>query len=228
MNAHHESAQARPQEELTGRAAMVREATASQHRNAETRSFITALMGGELSLADYTTYLAQYAWVYRALESRTVNASDPAIIADRRVLRSDAIDADLAALGAADWESTHPALPATQAYVDRLLEIADDVPRYVAHHYTRYLGDLSGGQAIAALVARHYGATPEQLSFYRFDGVDSAVQFKRDYRAGLDELDFDAEQDQAFVDEAKAAFSYNAAIFEALDGLTQRSPVPAA
>jgi heme oxygenase len=207
---------------------MVREATAPQHRNAETRSFITALMGGELSLTDYTAYLAQYAHVYRALEARTARADDPQIIADTRLARFAAIESDLAALGAADWESEHPALPATLAYVERLHEIVDQLPRYVAHHYTRYLGDLSGGQAIAALVARHYGATEEQLSFYRFAGIDSPVTFKREYRTGLDELPFDAAGDHAFVDEAKAAFGYNAAIFEALDELTERTPVSAA
>jgi heme oxygenase len=228
MNQAGAGANARVPEELTGRAALVREATAPQHRNAETRSFITALMGGELSLAAYTAYLAQYAYVYRALEARTPRDSDPAIIADSRLARFAVIEADLAALGASDWEAEHPALPATAAYVARLNAIADDLPRYVAHHYTRYLGDLSGGQAIAALVARHYGATEEQLSFYRFDGIDSPVTFKREYRAGLDALDFDSADDAAFVDEAKSAFGYNAAIFEALDDLTRRTPVTAA
>lgn len=199
-----------------GRAARVREATAEQHRTAETRSFITDLMGGKLSLDAYTTYLAQYAYVYRALEARTIREDDPALIADTRLHRFAAIESDLAALGAADWESSHPVLPATQAYVDRLLEVGDDVPRYLAHHYTRYLGDLSGGQAIAKLVERHYGATAEQLAFYDFEGIDSPVRFKRTYREGLDNLDFDAQQDEAFIEEAKAAFGYNGAIFEAL------------
>lgn len=203
----------------TGRAALVRGATAAQHRDAETRSFITKLMGGELSLEAYTHYLAQLAYVYRALEARQPRPGDPHLITDSRLARVSAIESDLAALGARDWESAHPALSATQAYVDRLIEIADDVPRFLAHHYTRYLGDLSGGQAIAALVARHYGATDEQLSFYRFDGIESPVTFKRGYREALDALDFDAEQDHALVDEAKRAFEFNAAIFEALDGV---------
>lgn len=221
---------ARPRagEETTGRAALVREATTVQHRDAETRRFITALMGGELSLADYTSYLAQYAHVYRALEARTPRPGDPAIVADPRLPRFAAIESDLAALGVEDWETEHPALPATLEYVERLHAIADELPRYVAHHYTRYLGDLSGGLAIAALVARHYGATPGQLGFYRFEGIDSPVAFKRDYRAGLDELPFDAADDEAFVDEARRAFELNAAIFEALQELTDHAPLPAA
>jgi len=218
----------RAADEIAGRAALVREATRAQHRDAESRRFITALMGGELSLADYTTYLAQLAYVYRALESRTPRPDDPQIVADPRLPRFAAIVSDLAALGVSDFEAEHPALPATQEYVDRLHEIAGELPRYVAHHYTRYLGDLSGGLAIAKLVARHYGATQEQLGFYSFEGIDSPVTFKRAYREGLDELPFDAADDEAFVDEARRAFALNAAIFEALQEVTQHAPVPAA
>ena len=44
-------------------AALVRAASADDHRAAETRGFITDLMGGDLSLQEYTRYLAQLAWV---------------------------------------------------------------------------------------------------------------------------------------------------------------------
>lgn len=210
------------EDSIDGRAALIREATAVRHKEAENRSFITALMGGELTIEDYTRYLAQFAYVYRALEDRTAQPDDPALIVDPRLNRYAAMVADLEALGAADWEASHPPLAATQAYVDRLTEIVGDVPRYLAHHYTRYLGDLSGGQAIAKLVARHYGATEDQLAFYRFEGIDSPVIFKRAYREALDNLEFSAEQDSALVAEACAAFDFNSAVFEGLDQATAR------
>lgn len=210
----------------SGRAARLREATSTEHRDTETRGFITRLMGGELDMEAYTRYLAQYAYVYRALESRETQAGDPDFIADAALPRLAAIESDLANLGAADWEATHPALPATQDYVDHLESIDDsDVPRYLAHHYTRYLGDLSGGQAIAKLVARHYGATEDQLAFYRFDLIDSPVRYKRAYREELDQLDFSEAQEAALIAEAKAAFGFNAAIFEALG---EQVPAPVA
>lgn len=201
----------------SGRAARLREATSIEHRDTETRGFITRLMGGELDMEAYTRYLAQYAYVYRALEARATQPGDPAFMSDPALPRLAAIESDLANLGAADWEATHPALPATQAYADHLASIdVNDVPRYLAHHYTRYLGDLSGGQAIAKLVARHYGATEEQLGFYRFELIDSPVRFKRSYREELDNLDFTEAQEADLIAEAKAAFGFNAAIFEAL------------
>lgn len=212
-------------EDAPGLAARLRDATAVEHKDTENRSFITRLMGGELDLAAYTRYLAQYAYVYRALEAREPQPGDPEFLADPALPRFASIDSDLAHLGAADWESTHPAHPATQAYVDHLLAIApQEVARYLAHHYTRYLGDLSGGQAIAALVGRHYGATADQLAFYRFEAIDSPVRYKRAYRAQLDGLQLTAEQEQALVAEAKGAFHFNAAIFEAL-GEAEPAPV---
>jgi heme oxygenase len=197
-------------------AQLVRTATARAHSSAENSPFIVALMGGELSLADYERYLAQYAWIYEALEARAHVAGDPAII-DPGLDRFASIEHDLAALsgdaGESGWRERHPMLPATAAYVGRLSGIdPTDLPRYLAHHYTRYLGDLSGGQAIARLVARHYGAREDQLSFYRFDGIDT-VPFKREYREGLDHLGFDESQVATFLAEASESFRLNSALF---------------
>ena len=197
----------------------VRTATARDHSSAEQSPFIVALMGGELSLAEYERYLAQYAWIYEALEERAHVAGDPAII-DPGLDRFASIEHDLAALaddaGESEWRVRHPMLPATIAYVGRLRSIdSSDLPRYLAHHYTRYLGDLSGGQAIARLVARHYGATDDQLSFYRFDGID-AVPFKREYREGMDRLGFDEAEVATFLGEASESFRLNSALFEDL------------
>ncbi|MFW2513725.1 heme oxygenase (biliverdin-producing) [Demequina sp. SO4-13] len=203
--------------------ARIREATAAEHRAAETRGFITRLMDGEFDLATYTRYLIQYAHVYRALESRTPQPGDPALINDSRLDRFPSIASDLDHLGASDW-ATHAPVDATHAYCAHLKSIpVDDVPRYLAHHYTRYLGDLSGGQAIGTLMSRHYGATPEQLSFYRFEKIPAAPRFKAEYRAALDALDFTPDQEQAFVDESLVAFRLNGAVFDEL-GATQPSP----
>jgi len=209
------------QDPTPGLAELVRTATSREHQDTENQSFMASLMGGELSLAHYVTYLAQYAYVYRALESRVVLPSDPAFLNDPALARSHSIERDLAALGAPGWESTHPALPETAAYAARLVEVGQrDLPRYVAHHYTRYLGDMSGGQIIAKLLTRHYGATANRLSFYDFAQVPSTFRYKRGYRKNLDALPFDDAQVQALIAEAKAAFGYNGDIFNALGEAT--------
>jgi len=199
-----------------GLAEHVRASSREQHSSTEQRPFIAQLMGGERSMADYTRYLGQFAWVYESLE-RLLSRCAGCPIFDSRLDRLAAIESDLAALGVIDWRTEHPALPATQAYARHLDALeSDDVPRILAHHYTRYLGDLSGGQAIARLVARHYGATPEQLSFYRFDGIDDIVHYKRAYRAGMNQLGFGAEATETLVAEVDLAFRFNGGIFDEL------------
>ncbi|MWB99058.1 heme oxygenase (biliverdin-producing) [Agromyces seonyuensis] len=197
-------------------AALVRAASADVHKDAENRGFIVDLMGGKLTLDAYTRYLAQFGWIYEALESRGARDGDPEVF-DPGLARLASIESDLAALGAPDWRETDPMLPATRAYVEHLHEVAADDVRYLAHHYTRYLGDLSGGQAIAKLVARHYGATEEQLSFYRFDiAADGVVKYKRAYREAMNDLALEPEQVDRLVAEVLESFRYNADVFEGL------------
>ena len=66
-------------------------------------------------------------------------------------------------------------------------------------------------------MARHYGATPEQLSFYRFDiAEDGVVRYKRGYREAMNDLALAPEQVDALIAEVRTSFRMNSAIFEAL------------
>lgn len=197
-------------------AALVREASRPAHQAAETRGFVTKLMGGELTLQAYVDYLAQFAWIYEALEARAAVPGEPAIF-DPSLNRFAAIESDLRELGVTDWRTEHPMLPATAEYVARLGEVRQDDVRYLAHHYTRYLGDLSGGQAIAALVARHYGATPEQLRFYDFSELGSPVRYKEAYRAQMNGFGLDEAGIATLIDEVGISFDLNAALFDELN-----------
>ncbi|WP_237196783.1 biliverdin-producing heme oxygenase [Rothia nasimurium] len=86
----------------------------------------------------------------------------------------------------------------------------------MAHHYLRYLGDLSGGQAVAALVARHYGVPAEALSMYRFEELPKPKVFKDSYRGLLDDAPLTDAQHDALVDEALAGFDHNSRVFAQL------------
>jgi heme oxygenase len=216
-------------------AALIKAASAEDHRSTESRGFITLLMSGELDLAEYTRYLVQFAHVYEALEShpdRLVrsDAGNPiADVFDPRLRRLARIDSDLSALGAADWRTRWTMLPATSAYVRHLRELIessdplDHTARFLAHHYARYLGDLSGGQAIAVLMARHYGASPEQLSFYDFSELGSVVAAKREYKERMNALELDAAAVDALTAEVLRAFRFNGAIFDELEAERRRA-----
>ena len=75
-----------------------------------------------------------------------------------------ALEADLRHLIGADWRERIAPVPSTSAYAARILEAAEEgwAAGVIAHHYTRYLGDLSGGQMIARRVAKQHGLDAEQ------------------------------------------------------------------
>jgi heme oxygenase len=201
-------------------AELLKQASRPQHTAAENSDFITQLMRGQLNLQAYTKYLTNLAWLYEALEEQTAHGAaleGSASIYDERLNRLDSITADLEALGVNDWKATTKPSSAMVSYIEhiRSLEGKSDL-RLVAHHYTRYLGDLSGGQAIAALVGRHYGATPDQLSFYNFAEIEDNVRFKEAYRDNLDGLTLNDEELNLLVQEVQLAFEFNQKVFEDL------------
>jgi len=208
--------------------ARVRELTQADHHEAETSRFISDLMGGHRSGRDYALLLSQYAHIYHQLEDSValarVNAAAPlAHLFDPALERAPHIRQDLANLLATlGLAETPAALPATQAYVQRIAEVEHDDARLAAHHYLRYLGDLSGGQAIGRLVARHYGLTKDHLAMYAFEGIDKPKVYKDGYRLKLDALGLAPDREDAFIDEAGLGFQLNKAVFQQLDELSRQ------
>jgi heme oxygenase len=131
-----------------------------------------------------------------------------------------ALQADLGALAGPDWRGTVRELPATSAYVELIRASAEHPERFVAHHYTRLLGDLSGGQMIRRTLQRHYGDQVDgALSFYDLDRLGDLSEYKDAYRQRLDDAPWDEAQRAAAVDEANRAFAANAAVFAELGGV---------
>lgn len=194
---------------------LLRSATRPQHEHAETRSFVTELMGGQLGREAYTDLAVQHHAVYTALEGtgrRLRDDDDAAPFVLPELERVPSLEADLAVLLGEAWRESARILPATQEYVARLDSIGT-AAAYLAHAYTRYLGDLSGGQAIAVMLQRHYGMTPEELTFYTFTGIPKPKPFKDRYRALIDAAPFDDAQRETVVAETMLAFDLNARLF---------------
>ncbi|MBD0860022.1 biliverdin-producing heme oxygenase [Gordonia sp. zg691] len=197
----------------------LRAATAVAHQRAEHAPFIDDLMSGRLGTAEYQRLAVQLYFIYEALERVGGDLAGHPVadaVLDEKLLRLPRLGADLASFGI-DPSSTTP-LPAVARYVEAIESTRDDPARYVAHHYTRYLGDLSGGQVVAHRMREHYGVDDAALSFYSFDGIDKLKRYKDAYRARLDALPLDEEAVDRLVDEAVAAFDHNQAVFGDLDG----------
>ncbi|MDT6982111.1 heme oxygenase (biliverdin-producing) [Streptomyces lusitanus] len=202
--------------------ALIRTASHEQHVEAESSAFMTDLLGGRLGVDAYARYTEQLWFVYEALESGAARlASDPVAgpFVQPELYRLAALERDLEHLRGPDWRSTLTALPATRVYADRVATVARDWPAgYVAHHYTRYLGDLSGGQIIRDRAERTWGFARkgDGVRFYVFDQIPNPAAFKREYRALLDAVPLDDLEKQRVVAECKRAFALNTDVFRAL------------
>jgi heme oxygenase len=196
----------------------LRAATTQDHGEAETSAFMTAVMAGGIERATYAALVVQLQEVYDGLDRAAAGyRAEPTYgpFFDARLERGDALRRDLRHLG----NPGHEVTAATDAYTQRLAQAGDDPLLVLAHHYTRYLGDLSGGRAIAAKLQQHLGLTPDAgLAFYQFD-VGPAPAYKNAYRARLDALVLTAEQEQRFVAEVQAAYTLNRGVFASLDHL---------
>ncbi|MFC7792180.1 heme oxygenase (biliverdin-producing) [Streptomyces cinereoruber] len=201
---------------------LIRTASHEQHTEAETSSFMGDLLGGRLGVDAYARYTEQLWFVYRALEEgaealREDPVAGPFI--QPELFRTAALEQDLAHLRGPDWRDGLSPLPATVAYAERVAECAREWPAgYVAHHYTRYLGDLSGGQIIRDKAERTWGFARkgDGVRFYVFEEISNPAAFKRAYRELLDGVNADDLEKQRIVDECKRAFDFNSAVFHQL------------
>ncbi|MFJ4913377.1 heme oxygenase (biliverdin-producing) [Streptomyces sp. NPDC088726] len=201
---------------------LIRTASHEQHVEAETSTFMSDLLGGCLGVDAYTRYTEQLWFVYRALEDGAGALREDAVAGpfiQPELMRTAELERDLAHLRGADWREGLEPLPATAAYAERVAECARSWPAgYIAHHYTRYLGDLSGGQIIRDKAERTWGfeRKGDGVRFYVFEGIANPASFKRGYRELLDAVDADDLEKQRIVDECKRAFALNTAVFREL------------
>ncbi|MFG1702126.1 heme oxygenase (biliverdin-producing) [Nonomuraea sp. M3C6] len=198
----------------------LRNATWADHESAESESYLTELMGGRLSEHEYGEMIAQHYFAYTALDGVSrVLADHP--VAGRFVFpelyRERALERDLATVYGPGWRSRIAPSRSTRTLVARIHQVADWPGGYIAHHYTRYLGDLSGGQFIRMELQKIYGFQKGGgVDFYIFDELGSLPRFKNEYRARLDELDLDERERQRIIREVKLAYQLNTEVLTEL------------
>lgn len=197
----------------------LRERTWTSHGQTEGATFMHDLMSGKGSREDYTALVVQHYFVYEALEAvADAMATDP--VAGRfitpQLTRMPALVADMEFLLGEDWESLAAPLPSTVRYVDRIKAVADWPGGFIAHHYTRYLGDLSGGQHIYKVMQKRFGFDTNGIGFYLFDQIADPKDFKDTYREQLDAVAWDEVERERVIDEVLTAYRLNTEVFQDL------------
>ena len=96
---------------------------------------------------------------------------------------------------------------------------------FVAHHYTRYLGDLSDGHIIRTLMQRQFGFDTDGVEFYLFDQILRPRRSKtRTGRGWMRSAGATADR-RRIVDEVLLAYRYSAEVLAELYSVKAR-PLP--
>jgi heme oxygenase len=182
------------------------------HERAQFGPFEMALATGRITMPAYLDLLYEVHAVYVALEARAETlADDPLVmtVLHPGLRRQEAVAADIEffekQLGGSKRQEL---LDVTKDFVARIESV--DPVRYIAHHYNRYLADLSGGAIIAAAIKQALKLDVDGLRYYDFSaGIPDANEFKADYRDALDKLPLDVEGKLELIEEVMAAYEFN-------------------
>jgi heme oxygenase (biliverdin-producing, ferredoxin) len=206
---------------MTSLVQQLRTRTWPAHREVEGTRFVRELLGGRLDRPRYCLLLASLHPIYAALEQalrRHAGLATLAAACAPTLQREAALTQDLIHLHGEDWSDTLPPQPAALDYAAHLATLERDAPQLLlAHAYVRYLGDLSGGQALRRVVARSLGLDGNDgTRFYDFGSDEATAALARDFRAALDRAPPGDGSDEAIVEEALAAFARHQRLFEQL------------
>ncbi|KAM8845490.1 heme oxygenase 2 isoform 2-T4 [Spinachia spinachia] len=198
--------------------------TKEVHEKAENTQFVKDFLKGRIRKELFKLGAVALYYTYTAMEEEIERNKDHPHFAPlyfpTELHRHEALARDLEYFYGPDWKNLVSCTQATQHYVDRIHRVGQEDPvLLVAHAYTRYMGDLSGGQVLKKVAQRamKLPATGEGLEFYTFEGIHSAKAFKQLYRSRMNELELDMETKKRLVDEAVKAFQFNMEVFDELE-----------
>lgn len=205
---------------------MLREGTKTAHRAAESTPFIQAFFAAKVSPAVYRELLVRLYQVYTALEHSFAEYHQHPVLGrlhSTALARTAALEKDLEFFYGVGWQSHIRPTPATETYVARIRTLAREWPLgLVAHHYTRYLGDLSGGQVLKRIATKSFQLVDSRgVAFYEFPAIPNHDAFKAEYRATLDTLELENETAQKIVAEANHVFQLNTQPFYELSAISE-------
>ncbi len=204
-------------------ATKLREGTKKSHTMAENVGFVKCFLKGTVEKTSYRKLVSNLYFVYSAIEEELERHRDHEIVSKiyfPELNRKESLEQDLRYYHGSNWRNEVEPSPAAQAYVQRIHEIGNTAPELlIAHSYTRYLGDLSGGQILKGIAQRGMNlSNGEGTAFYEFDAISDEKAFKDRYRQAMNDLPIDNVTADRIVDEANAAFGMNMAMFKELEG----------
>ena len=207
----------------------IKEGTKKSHSAAENTKFVASFLKGVLDPEEYRKLITNFWYVYETMEERLQETNDPFVNEIKKwnvlLFRTAFIQRDLRYYYGPMWREKQIPTEACNKYCYRINEIAEKDPYLlIAHHYTRYIGDLSGGQILKGIAKKALNPREgEGLHFYDFPLIEDAKAFKTEYRSTLDNLKLSREQKDALIEEANYAFKLNMDMFNEMKGSATKS-----
>ena len=204
-------------------AAELKTGTKRSHTAAENTKFVGSFLRGVVSEQNYRTLIKDFYFVYSAIEEEMERLADDEFLKPiyfKELNRLNFLKMDLRYYYGPNWMMEVKPSEACIQYVERIHEVADKDPYLlVGHHYTRYLGDLSGGQILRNIAEKALNLPKgEGLHFYDFPKIEDKKAFKTKYREGLDKVTTDTSKINDIIAEANYAFRLNMYMFDELSG----------
>ena len=206
----------------TNLAEQLRRGTTKSHSMAENVSFVKSFLGGVVDKKSYRTLVANLYFVYSAIEEEMLlNQNNPSIklIYFPELNRKKSLEKDLEYYYGYDWKKMVKPSTVTQMYVERIHDIGKHQPELlISHSYTRYLGDLSGGQILKNIAKNAMQLSADEgTEFYVFREISNEKDFKKIYRDALDLVPITDSQISLIISEANVAFNLNMKMFQELN-----------
>jgi heme oxygenase len=204
-------------------ATKLREGTKKSHTMAENVGFVKCFLKGVVEKTSYRKLVTNLYFVYSAMEEEMEKLRQHPIVSKiyfPELNRKESLETDLFYYYGANWRDQVAPSKACEEYIQRIREVAANNPELlVGHSYTRYLGDLSGGQILKGIAQRAMNLTDgEGTAFYEFKDISDEKAFKNTYRQAMNDLPIDDATADRIVDEANDAFGMNMRLFQELEG----------
>lgn len=198
--------------------------TSQCHKDIESLPFIQHFLKSQITKKTYLQYLHCMHCIYTTLESLTIHRVPSSIYIPWQLHRRKSLEHDLAFHLGEHWKDAIVLSAQTKHYSNYLLDLYQKQPMLlVAHAYTRYMGDLSGGKILQKRVKCVLESddcnSDEGLTFYTFNHITNISEWKSSYRRELDSWGYLLEEGmvEKLVDEANVAFQWNGNILGELE-----------
>ncbi|QIZ69478.1 biliverdin-producing heme oxygenase [Oxynema aestuarii] len=200
----------------------LRETTKKPHTSSENEGFVKCFLKGVVEPNSLKKLIASLYFVYSALEEEIQRNLENSIVKAmyfHDLNRRTNLEEDLKFYYGDNWRDEIPYLPGAERFVERIREISSEEPELlIAHAYTRYMGDLSGGQSFRKIIQTGLNLEGDRgNAFYNFSNIGDLNAFKGRYRQALNELEVDEAQADRIAAEAERSFKLSRGLFHDLE-----------